>query len=89
MKRDYWIKSTNKPLKGHNNRNSGNWGKFFCLYYIQLTKLLKIVWHKHDLVISSLVGFGHPDKYSYEITHEYLLGWGNLPGKIISIRRNH
>ena len=38
---------------------------------------------------SSLVGSGHPDKYSYEISHEHLSEWGNLSGKIISIKRNH
>ena len=38
---------------------------------------------------SSLVGSGHPDKYSYEISHEHLSEWGNLSEKIISIKRNH
>ena len=33
---------------------------------------------------SSLVGSGHPDKYSYEIPHKHLSEWGNLSGKIIS-----
>ena len=32
---------------------------------------MKIVRHKHNLMISYLVGSGHPDKYSYEIPHEY------------------
>ena len=39
-------------------------------------------------MISSSVGSGHPVKYSYEIPHEYLSGWRNLPGKIILIKRN-
>ena len=39
----------------------------------------------HDLVISSLVGSGHPDKYSYQISHEYLSGKGNLSRKIYLI----
>ena len=48
-----------------------------------------IVWHKQNLMASSLVGSGHPDKYSYEISHKYLLGWANLSGTIISIEHNH
>ena len=43
-------------------------------------------WHKHNLMISSFVGSG---QYSWGISFEYLLGWGNLLGKIISIKRNH
>ena len=39
-------------------------------------------------MISSSVGFGHPGKYSHEILHEYLSGWANLQGKIISIKHN-
>ena len=59
------------------------------LFVIQTTlKVLKIVWHKHYLVISSLVSSGHPDKYSYEIPHEFLPGRGKLSGKMISIKRN-
>ena len=50
---------------------------------------MKIVWHKHNLVNSSTVGSSYPGKYSYEIPCEYLLGWGNLLRKIISIKRNH
>ena len=49
---------------------------------------MKIVWRKHNL-ISSSVGSGHLGKYLYEIPHEYLKGWGNLSGKIISVKRNH
>ena len=43
----------------------------------------------HDLVISSLVGSGHPNKYSYEISHEYLRGLGNLSGKMYLIKCNY
>ena len=65
-----------------------NWGIFY-LWYIQLLKFMKIVWHKHNLMISSSFGSGHPIKYSYEIHHEYLSGWGNYSKKTISIKRNH
>ena len=54
---------------------------FFSLWYIQLQNL----WRKHNLMISSSAGSGHPRKYSYEIPHEYLKGWGNHSGKIISV----
>ena len=40
-------------------------------------------------MISSSVGFGHSGKYSSEIPYEYLSGWENLSGKMISIKRNH
>ena len=40
-------------------------------------------------MISSSVGSGNPGKYSYEILHEYLSGWANLWGKIVSIKHNH
>ena len=50
---------------------------------------MEIVWHKHNLMTSSFVGSSNPGKYSYEIPHEYLNGWGNLLGKVISIKRNH
>ena len=40
-------------------------------------------------MIFSSVGSAHHCKYSYEIHHEYLKGWGNLSGKIFSIKRNH
>ena len=56
---------------------------------MQLWKFMKIVWHKHNLMISSSVGTSILDDYSYEIPNEYLSGWGNLSGKIISIKRNH
>ena len=39
-------------------------------------------------MISFSVGSSHPDKYSYEIFYQNLLGWGNLSEKIISIKRN-
>ena len=54
---------------------------FFSLWYIQLQNL----WRKLNLMISSSAGSGHPRKYSYEIPHEYLKGWGNHSGKIISV----
>ena len=31
------------------------------------------------MIISSLVGSGHPDKYSYEIANKYWSAWGGLP----------
>ena len=40
-------------------------------------------------MISSSVGSGHPGNHSYEIPHEYLSGWANLSGKIISNKHNH
>ena len=58
-----------------------------CDTYTTL-KIYKIVWHKHSLMISSSVVSCHPGKYSCRILHEYLSGWGNLSGKIISIKRN-
>ena len=36
-------------------------------------------------MISSSVGSGHPEKYSYEMPHEYLPGWGNLSGKYFQL----
>ena len=33
---------------------------------------MKIVWHKHNLIISSSVDSGHHNKYLCEIPHEYL-----------------
>ena len=35
---------------------------------------MQIVWHKDKTMISSSVGSDHPDKYSYQIAHEYLSG---------------
>ena len=51
---------------------------FFSLLYITY----KIVWHKYNLMISFSVDAGHPGKYSYEIPHEDLWGWGNLLEKV-------
>ena len=42
---------------------------------------MKIVWHKLELKNSSMVSSGYPDKYSYEIFHEYLPGGGEPLGK--------
>ena len=50
---------------------------------------MRIVWRKHNPMISSSGGSGHHGKYSYEIPHEYLKGWGKLSGKTISVKRNH
>ena len=47
---------------------------------------MKIVWHKHNLMISSYVGLS---QYLWRISYEYLPGWGTLSGKIISIKPNH
>ena len=61
--------------------------KTYFLFVIHITlKFMKIGWHKHNLTISSSVG---SSQYSWRISHEYLPGWGNLSGKIISIKRNH
>ena len=46
---------------------------------------MKIVWHKHNLSISSSVCSGHPGEHSYEIPHESSSGWENSSGKILSI----
>ena len=35
---------------------------------------MKVVWHKHNLWISSSIGFSHPGKYSYEVPLEDLSG---------------
>ena len=88
LKRDYWIKSRNNPLRRNFNRKKQESRRFSCLWYKQL-KNFRRYYDTNNLVISSLVGSGHPDKYSYEIPHEYLSVWGNLSGKIISIKGNH
>ena len=57
------------------------WGQlrhFFCLWYKQL---MKMVWHKHNLIISSSVGSGHLNKYSYEIPHLTYQGEGTCREK--------
>ena len=77
-----WIKSRSKPLRVNINRKKQELKRVFLFV---INKTLKLIWHKHDLVIYSLVGCGHTDKYS----HEYLSGYGNLLGKIDSIKRNH
>ena len=46
---------------------------------------MKILWHKHNLIISFSVGSGHHDKYLYEIPQKYLSGWRNLQGKIMQL----
>ena len=84
MKRNYWFQSWKKPL-----RRNINIEKVFYLWFLQLKKFMNLVWHKHNLMISSLVYSGHLGKYLHEIPHECLSGWGNLLGKIISIKRNH
>ena len=50
---------------------------------------MKVVWHKHKLIISSSVCFGYVDKYSCEIPYEYWSEWGHLSENIVSIKRNH
>ena len=50
-----------------------NLDSFFVLIYTTL-KTYEDSMTKHILIISSLVGSGHPDKYSYGILHEYLSG---------------
>ena len=50
---------------------------------------MKIVLYKPNLIIPSSVSYGHPNKYSYEIPHEYLSGWENISEKIIIVKRNH
>ena len=35
---------------------------------------MKIVWHKHNLMISSSVVYGHPVRHSCEVPNEYF--WG-------------
>ena len=39
--------------------------EFFCLIYNFKNVWRQLVWHKHNLMISSSVGSGHPGKYSY------------------------
>ena len=92
LKSTYWIKnrfSKNKLVRRNvNSKKQVLRQFFFCLWYIQFLKFTKIVWYKHNLIISS-VGSDHPDQYSYEIPHEYLSGWENLSEKIISIKHKH
>ena len=90
LKSTYWIKNTfskNKLVRRNvNSKKQVLRQFFFCLWYIQFLKFMKIVWYKHNLIISSV---DHPDQYSYEIPHEYLSGWENLLEKIISTKRKH
>ena len=58
MKRNYWIKSRNKPLKSNINCKKQESRQFFVCD-THLKKCIKITWHKHNLIISFLVGFGH------------------------------
>ena len=83
MKRDNWIKCRNKSLRKNINYQKQESTQFFCLWYTPL-KILKIVWYKDNLTITSSVGFGHPVKYSYEIPHEYSSEWGNISRKFFS-----
>ena len=47
---------------------------------------MKIVQHKQNLNISFSARSG---QYSQGISYQYLPGWGNLSGKIVSIKPNH
>ena len=92
LKSTYWIKnrfSKNKLVRRNiNSKKQVLRQFFFCLWYIQFLKFTKIVWYKHNLIISS-VGSDHPDQYSYVIPHKYLSGWENLSEKIISTKHKH
>ena len=55
--------------------------QFFSLWYVTL-KFMKIVWHKHNLMVSLSADSGQPGRYSCEVPHEYLEGWGNLLKKL-------
>ena len=46
LKRGYWSKDRNKPLKRNINRRNQVSRNFSCLRYIQLYTFQKIVWHK-------------------------------------------
>ena len=46
LKRDYWSKDKNKPLRRNINRRNQVSKHFSCLWYIQLYTFQKIVWHK-------------------------------------------
>ena len=54
--------------------------RHFSLWYIQLEDSMT---QRSDVFV--LGRFQPP----WEIPHEYLKGWGNLSGNIISIKRNH
>ena len=54
---------------------------FFSSWYIPL-KFMKIVWHKHDLMISLSVDSGQSGKCSYEIPHDTYNCEGSSWGKL-------
>ena len=74
LKRTYWIKSWSKPLRRNIYSKKKELRQFFGLRYVKLSNSMKIAWNKHNLIISSSVGSGHHDKYSYVIPYEYLSG---------------
>ena len=77
LKKNYWIKSWNRPLRRNINSNKRELRQFFLFVIHTTLKIYEEVWHKHNLMISFSVVYGHPVKYSYEIPHEYLSGLGN------------
>ena len=86
LNRTYWIKSRfskTSSLEEILTVRSKYWASFCCLKHIQFSKFIKIIWHKYNLIISSIVS-GHPDQYLYEIPHEYLSGREKPSEKIIS-----
>ena len=62
-----------KIMSSFFNCNKQELRQLFCLWYMQFYEFMKIVRYVHSLVIYSSVTSGHPDKYSYEIPHVYLL----------------
>ena len=64
LKRTYWIKSRHSPLTRNISSKKQELRQFFCLQYMQLQKSMKIARHKHNVIISSSICSGHPDKYS-------------------------
>ena len=81
MKRDYWIKSRQKPIRNNINSKKQVLG--------QIWKFMKAAWHKHNLMTFSSIGSVHPNNYTYEILHEYLSGWWKILGKIVLIKYSH
>ena len=87
----YWIKSRFSKVSSLEEIltvRSKYWDSFCVFVIIQFEKIFKIVWHKHNLIISS-VGSGHTNQYSHEIPHEYLFGWEKFSEKIILTKRKH
>ena len=87
----YWIKSRFSKVSSLEEIlivRSKYWDSFCLFVIIQFEKFFKIVWHKHNLIISS-VGSGHTNQYSHEIPHEYLFGWEKFSEKIILTKRKH